>query len=113
MAGEADDVIDHVGENYVKGGNKCAQKNHCNENHHCGAPKFTIFFKTCDFRIALPRPGRFFKFAFNSGDELRNSTKHAIWGILIFEEKWQGRGDSNSQLAVLETAALPIELLPC
>lgn len=29
------------------------------------------------------------------------------------DKKWQGRQDSNPQPAVLETAALPIELLPC
>ncbi len=28
------------------------------------------------------------------------------------EEGWQGMRDSNSQHAVLETAALPIELIP-
>ena len=36
-----------------------------------------------------------------------------IWGLNfpLFQE-WQGRRDSNSQPTVLETATLPIELLP-
>lgn len=38
------------------------------------------------------------------------------WKILevveVVGESWQGRQDSNLQLSVLETDALPIELLP-
>lgn len=34
-----------------------------------------------------------------------------VW--IVNEKSWQGRQDSNLQLSVLETDALPIELLPC
>ena len=34
-------------------------------------------------------------------------------GFVVVEKSWQGRQDSNLQLSVLETDALPIELLPC
>ena len=71
------------------------------------------FFETFHLGVAFPGPGRLLKFALNFGDELRNLAKHASrWGD-VFGKKWQVRRDSNPQLLVLETNALPIELLTC
>ena len=36
--------------------------------------------------------------------------RKAAWGLNL---QWQGQKDLNSQHAVLETAALPVELYPC
>lgn len=52
----------------------------------------------------IPIPGRTQK-------ATKKTQKHHI--SLLSLKKWQGRQDLNPQPSVLETDALPIELLPC
>lgn len=40
-------------------------------------------------------------------------SEYLLTCINKYMDHWQGRRDLNPQLAVLETATLPLELLPC
>ena len=67
-----------------------------------------------------------FRFCLNLAKALRRETEQSAIGgdgcvivpiktknvLTIHQNVWQGRRDSNTQPAVLETAALPIEPLP-
>jgi hypothetical protein len=110
---QLDEVVDHAVKEDVERCNKRAKEDHGNQYDESGTPEFAEFFKTFHLGIAFPGPGGLLKFALNFGDELRNLAKHASrWGD-VFGKKWQVRRDSNPQLLVLETNALPIELLTC
>ena len=108
-----DEIVAHAVMKDVDRCNKRAKEYHGNQYDESGTPEFAEFFETFHLGVAFPGPGRLLKFALNFGDELRNLAKHASrWGG-VFGKKWQVRRDSNPQLLVLETNALPIELLTC
>ena len=108
---QLDEIVDHAVKKDVERCNKRAKEYHGNQYDESGTPEFAEFFETFHLGVAFPGPGRLLKFALNFGDELRNLAKHASrWGG-VFGKKWQVRRDSNPQLLVLETNALPIELL--
>ena len=110
---QLDEVVDHAVEEDVERCDKRAKEDHGNQDDKSGTPEFAEFFEPFHLGIAFPGPGGLLKLALNFGDELRNLAKHASrWGD-VFGKKWQVRRDSNPQLSVLETDALPIELLTC
>ena len=78
-----------------------------NEDHHGGIDEFLVFLESLDLGVGLPRPGGFAEFGLHFSDESEEFLEHEM----IWDGNWQDRQDSNLQPSVLETDALPIELL--
>lgn len=93
--------------NEVPQGDVGGEQDNGDQDHHGGIDEFLVFFESLDFWVGLPRPRGFAEFGLHFTDESEEFLEH--WKI--WDEKWQDRQDSNLQPSVLETDALPIELL--
>lgn len=98
----------------IPNGHKGGEEDHRDEHHHGGVDEFFVLFDTLGFWIRIPRPRSLAEFGFHFCKKDGNFAIHVI-GVRLWikkrREKWQDSRDSNPKPPVLETGALPIELL--
>jgi len=89
--------------------NEGAKEDHRDKDDDGGIDELLVFLETLFFGV--PGPGGFLQLNPNLTEVF--SYFHVNIGNQGSRPlEWQGRRDSNSQPTVLETATLPIELLP-